>query len=240
MVKYGNLKRAESFFEEFLRKERVCFLKENEFSSRTLTESFSEIYSLYTVFLSSSDESPEKLNIVLSSQESFGEVGTFSGYIMASLGTIDDALSKSDITNSLFCAFSEKENKLIFKPIVYMMKYWNSIELHAKRRPYPIRIDPATKEELEINRASRVDAGLKVNPCKEVAPSPYKRSKEKINGFYSFVLSYNSKLFNKLEILHKKIFVIMQNEMKTFLSKYNNYPSMWKLKFKTTKNILGE
>lgn len=238
MISYGNLEKAESFFEEFLRKEQICFLKENEFSSRTLTESFSGIYSLYTVFLGSGDESPEKLNIVLSSQESFGEAGTFSGYIMASLGAIDNALSKSDITNSLFCAFSEKENKLIFKPIVYMMKYWNSIKLHDKCRPYPIRIDPATKEELEINRASRVDAGLKVNPCKEV--TPYKRSKEKINGFYSFVLGYSGKLFNKLEILHKKLFVIMQNEMKVFLNKYNNYPSMWKLKFKTTKNILGE
>lgn len=225
MIEYGSLKKAEAYFEDLLNNNKISFFKEHDFSSRSLNICFTNLYTIYTLFLSLNTEGPPvKHNFILSSQETFGRRGTFKGYILLQypLGIVE-SISIMEKRNSMFCAFSEKDDEIIFKPIIWMMKYRDKVNFF-KDKPMLIRIEPVTKEELPPDKEFR----------------EIKHEMLKIKDHYIFTINGQSGYGEgRFGIYHKELFTISQTEMESFLQQHNVYSSIWKLSFKTTKNILG-
>jgi len=160
----------------------------------------------------------DKFRVLLFVQSGFEKnLKAEKGYIFADLRGLARYYSKSETLNTLYCAYAVDEDKMFFKPLIWMLNYYQAIkskmpaiENEKGRKYYPIRIDPKVREEI-VTVHGRRTAGSE------------------------FFLGEHHVAKIKCDKM-----IITEEEMTKFLNEHNCYPDSWKLNFKLAINLLKE
>jgi len=205
-------------FENFLSKNKLCYFRNKGILSRN---SNSKIISerVYSIFVSTnSSTSIEKFNILLSTQKSFLKSEKAPrGYIFEYLDYMQFSYSRQESMNTLYCVHSLKEDVMLFKPLIWMLNYYEAVKKSGvykkNNEEYAIRIDAKIKEDEKRDRKDKTSSGHYV---------------------------YYVGLIDKTVIEHKELLIITEKEMNDFFKDHNSYQDAWKLKFKLAINLLAE
>lgn len=205
------LNRGKFRLETFLEQNRICYLEKKGIISRNVREpSGAE----YTIFITDKQGRVDSFDIVLGCQEDLKATKeNKSGYLIAKIKDMYGTYSPKESVNTIYCSYILNQDTMIFKPLRMMLNW-------LKKN---INCNTGNKH---INKLAYI----------RVKPKEVEKHAGGYNGYYSYYLGKHAT--SLLE--HKEPFVIRPKELETFFSESNKYPKMWKLKFKTMKNILDQ
>lgn len=208
--------------EKFLDGLGVCYLTSNNV---LLDLEIPSPFKLYSVFINTEDvwregaKKPFKFSILASPQKNMRKSQKAeSGYIVVNLNKLADSFSKNQARNCLYCCIPLSDDKMIFKPLNYLLNYHKKTidknSISKKTRYFYIRIDPMVDKEIVPNLSL------------EILPA----------GISEYFLKSN---FSVAPAIECQNFIITEENLKNFFLKNTDYASDFKLKFKLTKNILN-
>ena len=218
-------KSSSNRFKNFLDKNKLCYFKGVGILAKNNKMVSPELYSIFVSV--GIGNYVEKFNILFSIQKGFCKSEKAPrGYIFERLAYIQSAYSRQEAMNTLYCVHSVDDNVMLFKPLIWMLNYYNEVKKSntedriKNNREYAIRIDP--KERKEGTRDHLIS-------CRE-------REKHATTGNYN----YHVGLQRQVSIDHKEQLIITEKEMGDFFKQHNSYLDTWKLKFKVAINLLTE
>lgn len=182
----------------------------------------------FRVFLSNNSESSDSvvpITFFIETQlERYRSKASEEGYFKIKLGRLEKFVSRVSGRHSIMAMYFAAENKFYFKPMLYLFNYLDAIRKRDAKSTYStsydhtIRFEPKPEdiEKYENKRWS--------------APS----GEESV--FFTTPFSRNS---GSIEIKHKRPLYFTEDEVVEFLTKNQEYESMWKLKQKTISRIIN-
>jgi len=171
-----------------------------------------------------------KIYLVFSPQTSFHKnTKSKKGYILANLNSLHSSFSMREAMNSIFCTYCIDEDKFLFKPVIWLLRYYEVLSPVARsnrdKKPYAkyqfIRVEPKAKPPDPRHPGSGA-----LQPWQAYTPPgpPY-------HFFFE----------NRTDgITHKEKMLFTEAEFTKFLNEHNSYPDMMKLKFRLAMNLLTE